>query len=92
MDDTTPEFKREGEDDQDLLTYGEVGIRVEEEITAVRLEIEVLQGVEGSDEKIGRLEARIDGLRDAGVRNSRHRINDQNFEKFFGYVGTPRYR
>lgn len=81
----TPE--REDEDDHDLLTYGEVRVRIHEEVQAQRALVAELKA---AGEDTTSAQCRLDALVDAAERNSRSRINDENFEKFFGYKGTPR--
>jgi hypothetical protein len=86
--------QREDEDDHDLLTYGEVGARVTEEIAVQRERVAELErqeraGAEVQD-KLSAARRRLDLLRDAARRQSRQPINEQNFERFFGYAGTPR--
>ncbi|MCM3922586.1 acyl-CoA synthase [Frankia sp. AiPs1] len=84
--------QREDEDDQDLLTYGEVAARLGEEIKAQNTLVTELEKAEPVDaERVERERARLAALRDAQERNSRRPINDENFERFFGYRGTPRY-
>ena len=85
VDDPVPE--REDEDDHDLLTYGEVKVRIFEEVRAQRA---VLDELEAAGRDVTAAQRRLDGLIDAAERNTRSRINDDNFEKFFGYRGTPR--
>ncbi|WP_114203263.1 acyl-CoA synthase [Janibacter anophelis] len=82
-----PVPEREDEDDHDLLTYGEVRVRIHEEVVAQRAVVADLEAA-GRDSALAR--RRLDALVDAANRNSRSRINDDNFEKFFGYRGTPR--
>jgi hypothetical protein len=81
---------REEEDDQDLLTYNEAGVRVAEEIVAERGRLAELQkrrdaGETGLDEAIDRSSLRADRLLEASRRNARQPLNDANFEKFFGF-------
>ncbi|CAJ62198.1 MULTISPECIES: hypothetical protein [Frankia] len=84
--------QREDTDDQDLLTYGEVAVRLAEEVRAQAVLVTELEGAEPVDaERVARERARLAALRDAQERNSRRPINDENFERFFGYRGTPRY-
>jgi hypothetical protein len=85
VDDPVPE--REDEDDHDLLTYGEVKVRIFEEVRAQR---DVVAELEAAGRDVTAAQRRLDGLIDAAERNTRSRINDDNFEKFFGYRGTPR--
>ncbi len=82
-----PTPQREDEDDHDLLTYGEVKVRIHEEVQAQRARVAEL---EASGEDTFAAQRRLDALVDAAERNSRNRINDDNFEKFFGYRGTAR--
>lgn len=90
--DTTPQ--RDDADDHDLLTYGEAGVRLHEEIVAQRAVIAALQGSTlGGDPHDPNLDAargRLELLEQAAERNFRGRINDENFEQFFGYRGTPK--
>lgn len=82
-----PVPEREDEDDHDLLTYGEVKVRIHEEVVAQRAVVADLEA-DGKDSTMAR--RRLEALVDAAERNSRGRINDDNFEKFFGYRGTAR--
>lgn len=85
---------REEEDDHDLLTYGEVGARISEEVAAQRERVSVLEGRAGAGEDVAEplalAQRRLDLLLDAASRNSRQPINDANFERFFGYQGKAR--
>lgn len=85
---------REDEDDYDLLTYGEVGARVTQEIADLKARIAELERLgadaPGGDEQLGAATKRLGLLRDAADRNRRQPINQENFEKFFGYKGTAR--
>ncbi|EAQ00595.1 acyl-CoA synthase [Janibacter sp. HTCC2649] len=84
-DEPTPE--REDEDDHDLLTYGEVRVRLHEEVRAQRA---LVAELESAGRDVTAAQRRLDALVDATDRNTRNRINDENFEKFFGYRGTAR--
>jgi hypothetical protein len=85
---------REDEDDHDLLTYGEVGARVSEELAAQRDRIDALErraaAGEHVDDALSAARRRLALLSDAAARNSRQPINDENFERFFGYKGQAR--
>ena len=77
---------REDEDDLDLLTYTEAGIRLAEEIARVRERIDTAAELgDPADD----LMLRLDALLAAQDRNSRPAIDDTTFEEFFGYPGTP---
>jgi hypothetical protein len=85
---TTPPPDREGKDDHDLLTYGEAGVRLDNEVRAQQGVVAALQADGGAALEAAR--ARLDALRDAAERNRRQPINDRNFESFFGYPGAAR--
>jgi hypothetical protein len=85
---TTPPPDREGKDDHDLLTYGEAGVRLDNEVRAQQRVVAALQANGGAALEAAR--ARLDALRDAAERNRRQPINDRNFESFFGYPGAAR--
>jgi hypothetical protein len=85
---------RPEDDDHDLLTYGEVGARLSEEIAAEKGRLAEherrLASGEGSEAERDRSAARLEQLRGAMERNSRPPITDENFERFFGYKGQAR--
>lgn len=77
------------EDDHDLLTFGEAGERLKIEIAEAKRALAALEG--SSDEAAkAKATARLEALRDAAQRNSAQPINDENFEKFFGYAGKAK--
>jgi hypothetical protein len=85
---------RDDEDDYDLLTYGEAGARVTQEIAAEKDRLEewdrrLAAGEDVHDERAHSAK-RLELLRDAARRNARQPITDENFEKFFGYRGTAK--
>lgn len=82
-----PAPEREDEDDHDLLTYGEVKVRIHQEVQAQRA---LVAELEASSQDASHAKERLAALIDAAERNSRSVINDDNFEKFFGYRGTAR--
>jgi hypothetical protein len=76
------------DDDHDLLTYSEVGVRLHEEVLAQRrrvaeLERSQAEGLLPARDRLAALEAALE-------RNTQQPINDDNFERFFGYKGTAR--
>jgi len=85
---TGPLPEREEEDDYDLLTYGEAGVRLKQEIDLQRGRVEAARAA-GGDE-LARAEQRLVVLLEAAQRQQTNRIDADNFEKFFGYNGTPR--
>src|SRR5690606_32415420 len=81
--------QRDDKDDHDLLTYSEAGVRLHQEIEALEQRVRELTASGGS-EALAATQARLTILKDARDRNSRRPINDENFEKFFGYKGVAR--
>jgi len=82
------ELQREEEDDHDLLTYGEVGVRLQQSVREQRAVVAQLEQARGAG--IESAKARLAALEEAFERNRRQPINDDNFERFFGYPGTAR--
>ncbi|HEX3705909.1 MAG TPA: acyl-CoA synthase [Mycobacteriales bacterium] len=78
---------RPHEDDQDLLTYGEAGVRLQDEVAAERARVAEL---EAAGEDASQARTRLAALEEAAQRHGRQRINDKNFETFFGYAGSAR--
>lgn len=76
------------EDDHDLLTFTEAGERLRGEVAAAQARVAELEEVGGDD--LLRARARLADLSRAAMRNQAGRINDANFEKFFGYPGKAR--
>jgi hypothetical protein len=82
--------EREGDDDHDLLTYGEAGVRLFEEVAAQRATVAELSNSSTDPMLLAKAQARLQSLEDAAARNTRQVINDDNFERFFGYKGSAR--
>jgi hypothetical protein len=72
---------RAEEDDLDLLTFTEAGIRLAEEIVSTRAALGSASEEAGRQALTGRLEALLDARR----RNSRPALDGEAFERFFGY-------
>jgi hypothetical protein len=85
--DQAPE--RDDKDDLDLLTYGEVGVRLYDEIEALKVLVRE-HAKAGDAAACEKVERRLVVLEAARARNSRQPINDGNFEKFFGYKGKAK--
>ena len=81
--------QRDDTDDHDLLTYGEAGVRLYEEVRAQRTLVEALE-LSGPSDELAEARRRLEMLEAAFERNTRQPINDDNFEAFFGYKGTAR--
>ena len=83
---TTPNGKggREEEDDQDLLTFGEVRARVSEELDRERVRLADLERVGASEAMLAAARRRIEQLTAAAERNSRG-ASRATFVDFFGF-------
>ena len=86
---TVGDRKKVDEDDHDLLTFGEAGERLRLEVAAASARLEQLQ-IAGTPTDIEAARARLDALRAAAQRNAAQPINDENFERFFGYPGKAK--
>jgi hypothetical protein len=85
------DVERPEDDDHDLLTFGEAGARLEIEIRTLRARLRDLDGARPRDEAaIEQAQARLAALEESAARNKAQSINDENFEKFFGYPGKAR--
>jgi len=83
--------ERPEEDDYDLLTFGEAGARLEIEIRSVRREVIALEQADPVDDAaLTTARARLADLEEGQRRNRAQPINDENFERFFGYAGKAR--
>jgi hypothetical protein len=83
-------LERPADEDHDLLTYGEAGVRLQTEIQALRDELARLEGTPEARRDLESARSRLALLEDAAQRNARQPITDDNFEAFFGYRGTAR--
>jgi hypothetical protein len=82
---------REDEDDYDLLTFGEAGVRLDHEIRTLSSRVEALEKQDSPDQAaLDAARTRLAALTDAASRNARQPITDENFTRFFGYEGTAR--
>jgi hypothetical protein len=93
--DVPAETVRQDEDDYDLLTFGEVGVRLDAEIRALAGEVALLEaaGLEAAGKEpaqLAKARERLVQLREAAARNARQPITDENFARFFGYEGKAR--
>jgi L-rhamnose isomerase len=83
--------ERPDEDDYDLLTFGEAGARLEIEIRAMRSRVAQLeQGSPLDEAALAAARNRLAALQEGAARNAAQPINDENFERFFGYPGKAR--
>ena len=85
------DVERPQDDDHDLLTFGEAGARLEIEIRALRARLNDLETAPLRDEAaIAQARARLAALQESAARNRAQPINDEKFERFFGYPGKAR--
>jgi hypothetical protein len=85
------DVERPEDDDHDLLTFGEAGARLEIEIRTLRARLRDLERTGPRDEAaIVEAAGRLAALQESAERNRAQPINDENFEKFFGYAGKAR--
>ncbi len=78
------------EDDHDLLTFGEAGERLRLEIRAAKGRVAELEAGSPDAADLREARARLSALQDAAQRNAAQPINDDNFERFFGYPDRAR--
>jgi len=88
--DATADNLHEDEDDYDLLTFGEVAVRLDAEIRALAGQVALLEEPGQDSAQLESARQRLERLREAAARNSRQPINDENFARFFGYEGKAR--
>lgn len=77
-------------DDHDLLTFREAGERLRLEIRAAEVRVAELEASSPNAADLPEARARLSALREAAQRNSAQPVNDDNFERFFGYPGTAK--
>lgn len=78
------------EDDHDLLTFGEAGERLRVEIRLAESHVAELEAGGAAAAQLRGARTRLSALREAAQRNSAQPINDENFERFFGYPGKAK--
>jgi hypothetical protein len=88
--DATADNLHQDEDDYDLLTFGEVAVRLDAEIRALAGQVALLEEAGQDPAQLESARQRLERLREAAARNSRQPINDDNFARFFGYEGKAR--
>ncbi|SHN18433.1 acyl-CoA synthase [Cryptosporangium aurantiacum] len=90
-DEALEAVERPEEDDYDLLTFGEAGARLEIEIRSMRRTVAELERAGSVDEAaLASARARLAALEEGQQRNRAQPINDENFQRFFGYAGKAR--
>jgi hypothetical protein len=88
VDEARPTGQREVEEDHDLLTYGEAGARLHEEVSAQRRRVADLEATGAPGLEAAR--SRLAALQDAVNRMQSERISNDNYERFFGHGGTAK--
>ena len=83
-------LRNEDDDDHDLLTYGEVGARLTEEIADQEARVNALTEQFGDSEPtVVEAATRLRLLQEATERNANSPANLQRFEAAFGYKPNP---
>jgi len=80
-----PANLRPGDDDYDLLTYGEAGARLSEEIRRQNRVLADLESSGAAAAEIASVRKRIDDLKAAAQRQQAAAAEPADFTKFFGY-------
>jgi len=89
--DSEEPVRRPADDDHDLLTFGEAGARLQTEVRALRDRINELEVASPADTAaLLAARSRLEALEEGARRNRAQPINDETFERFFGYPGTAR--
>lgn len=76
--------ERPEDDDYDLLTFGEAGARLSEEIVKLERRIDALRRTDATPEQLAAAEGRLALLRDAAERNRRPSLDELRASGFFG--------
>jgi cell division FtsZ-interacting protein ZapD len=77
---------RPDDDDYDLLTYGEAGVRLRLEIDRQESRLADLSERAGVDQdELENARQRLADLREAALRHETQRVTSADFERFFGY-------
>jgi len=84
MTDEEP-IERPEADDYDLLTYGEAGVRLAEEIQREATRLTELESAGADDVEIAAVRRRIEDLKAAAQRQRAASEASADFTRFFGY-------
>ena len=76
--------ERPDDDDYDLLTFGEAGARLTEEILKLERRIDAMRSAEVPAEQLAAAQRRLDVLREAADRNRKPTIEELRASGFFG--------
>jgi hypothetical protein len=77
--------ERPDDDDYDLLTFGEAGARLIEEIAKEKRQLTDLEAARGDAAALGKVRQRISDLEAAAERQRDAAVERADFTKFFGY-------
>ncbi|HEX3955042.1 MAG TPA: hypothetical protein VHZ03_00245 [Trebonia sp.] len=77
--------ERPDADDYDLLTYGEAGARLVEEIARERRRLDQLQAAGADGGQLASVRQRIGDLQEAADRQKAAAAERADFQSFFGY-------
>jgi hypothetical protein len=77
--------ERPDADDYDLLTFGEAGARLAEEIARERRRLDQLQAAGADGGQLASVSQRIGDLQEAADRQRAAAAERADFERFFGY-------
>lgn len=78
---------RPDDDDYDLLTFGEAGARLAEEVTKQQRRVDQLRSAGATDEQIAGAEQRLAVLQQAQERNRKPSTEELRASGFFGRQG-----
>jgi hypothetical protein len=84
MTDEAP-VERPDDDDYDLLTYGEAGARLAEEIARGKQALRDLEAADAGADQLAATRARIADLEAAVTRQKAAALDTKDFQRFFGY-------
>jgi hypothetical protein len=84
MTDDAP-VERPEDDDYDLLTFGEAGARLAEEIAKGNRTLRELTEANASEDELATTRARIADLEAAVERQKAAALDTTDFQRFFGY-------
>jgi hypothetical protein len=77
--------ERPDADDYDLLTFGEAGARLVEEIARERRRLDQLQAAGADGGELASVRQRIGDLQEAAGRQQEAAAERADFQRFFGY-------
>jgi hypothetical protein len=78
------EEARPEDDDYDLLTFGEAGARLVEEVRRQQRRIDELVGENASEDVIAKARLRLELLKAAQIRNKKPNVEEMRNSGFFG--------